>query len=81
LVPAYRSEQHRVCFLGEPQRRLRQRIPRRVATCAADGRVLQLDLQAVAGQRPQNLHRLGNDFGTDAVARQHRYLHLMIKCP
>ena len=76
LVTPDRPEQHRVGCLRERERRVRQRIARRIVARAADRCLLELDLQPSARERLQDLHRLRDDLGTDAVAGQHRDFHV-----
>src|SRR6266568_2019232 len=69
------SEQDGVGFCCELQRRRRQGIARGIIRCAADGSLLELELQAFAPEGRQHLDRLGDDLGADAVSGQNGNFH------
>ena len=71
LRAAYRAEQHRVGCSGRGKRRCRQRRAVLVDGAAAQQRFVQLQFEARRrGGGLHHPHGLGDNFRTDAVARQ-----------
>ena len=66
------AEQDRVGFLRQRQRRVGQRVALRFVARAANRRFFEFELFA---EHVQDLDGFLDDFGTDAVARQHCDLH------
>ena len=75
LRASHRSEQDGVAGAGALERLPGQRLSAGVDGLSADRRALDLEVRASASRQGfQDLHRLGDDLRTDAVAGQHQNL-------
>lgn len=72
------TQEHGIGRLGQSERGLGQGVARGVIARAADGRLFHFDFQTIAGKRLQDFHRLGDDFGPDAVTGQNCDLHIIL---
>ena len=68
------TEQHGIGCARQLLGRFRIRVAGRVDRATAEQRLFHLELEI---EGVQNTHRLGGDFGTDAVTRQNTNLHVV----